>query len=433
MLALWDKMFAVDPDLALVDYICVAMLIRIRWNRESSFLLRNMPHLTSSPVLESDYSHCLQLLLKYPAPSADHGPHTFVDDAIYLRDDLTISGGSSLVLKYTGKQPSTPPEDSSPTPESPPPPEKQQPPKPISPLRPSIARNPLSSPSSFIKQQGGMEAIFQGAARNVLERGERLGINRAVRDAVGEIRKNVQGLNEARRAAVDDGDDGGAAVAAMERRNRLLAGMLDDTIVSLRAVAGSDMGDKAKMLELVENVAARVQFVKVHLEDSSIAVVGEPEAPPEAGAEHETEPDAILNDTSSAQDAPALKTTPASPPPSKSKRDQAPPPAEKRPLPIPTRSTLAQSSFSWMLEPDESSSATPPSPKATSPKSRTRAKRHSGLNISRERNAFLFGEDVAAAAADGDTGGAQPPAENIFGMEPIVARKDPGGPPRELF
>jgi TBC1 domain family protein 5 len=34
VLKLWDKLFAEDPDLELVDMICVAMLIRIRWERK---------------------------------------------------------------------------------------------------------------------------------------------------------------------------------------------------------------------------------------------------------------------------------------------------------------------------------------------------------------------------------------------------------------
>lgn len=33
LLALWDSLFAEDPDFTLVDYICVAMLLRIRWER----------------------------------------------------------------------------------------------------------------------------------------------------------------------------------------------------------------------------------------------------------------------------------------------------------------------------------------------------------------------------------------------------------------
>jgi len=33
LLVLWDSLFAEDPDFTLVDYICVAMLLRIRWER----------------------------------------------------------------------------------------------------------------------------------------------------------------------------------------------------------------------------------------------------------------------------------------------------------------------------------------------------------------------------------------------------------------
>ena len=55
--------------------------------------------LTHSTVLEADYSVALQLLLKYPAPEAPHGPHTFVDDAVYLKDHLNFSGGTNLILK----------------------------------------------------------------------------------------------------------------------------------------------------------------------------------------------------------------------------------------------------------------------------------------------------------------------------------------------
>lgn len=35
-LALWDAIFAIDPSLDLMDFICCAMLIRIRWQREYS-------------------------------------------------------------------------------------------------------------------------------------------------------------------------------------------------------------------------------------------------------------------------------------------------------------------------------------------------------------------------------------------------------------
>lgn len=36
VLSLWDVLFAVDPNLDLVDLICVSMLLRIRWQREKN-------------------------------------------------------------------------------------------------------------------------------------------------------------------------------------------------------------------------------------------------------------------------------------------------------------------------------------------------------------------------------------------------------------
>lgn len=38
-LVLWDTILAVDPSLDLIDLICVAMLIRIRWQREWGYWL----------------------------------------------------------------------------------------------------------------------------------------------------------------------------------------------------------------------------------------------------------------------------------------------------------------------------------------------------------------------------------------------------------
>lgn len=423
-------------------------------------------------VLEADYSHCLQLLLKYPAPSEHHGPHTFVDDAVYLKDHLDTSGGASLVVKYTGRLPADAPSVQNR-------PRRDSRLGKGSPTRPRVSRSPLASPGKFIQQQGGMEAIFQGAARNVLERGEKLGINQAVRDAVGEIKRNVQGFNEARLSPATGrqafaSESATKAIAALERRNVLLASMLDESIVNLKAIANSDLDDKTKTVELVEAVAAKVQFVKVHLEDSTISVadqepadpLGQQEAPHAGKAENEkgdaatmaavaadVEADGIpsLKVTDKTTEAPVVKTTAASPPSAEAKTTDVPketvlypPPGvskdtssqqtdgtaetkEKRPQPIPTRSTLAQSSFSWMLEPDETSPTTRPqqlSPGGPSKgKGSTRSKRNSG-NVNRERNAFLFGEP----ASESD-GAHNPATEDIFGMEPIREKKDR----KELF
>ncbi|KAI8231992.1 hypothetical protein K4K55_005827 [Colletotrichum sp. SAR 10_96] len=353
-LVLWDTMFAVDPSLNLIDLICVAMLIRIRWS------------------------------------------------------------------------------------------------------------------CRFIQQQGGVEALFQGAAKNMLERSEKLGINQAVRDAMGEIKRNMQGLNDVRysprvaRQLLND-ETAAQAVAALERRNRLLANMLDETVSSLRSLATSDLDNKVKTLELVEVAAAKVQFVKVYLEDSTIevpdlesiasptsedikeevpmdigpddsAVLGEISAPEnvangistlslqEDGKSKSSDPQPILPDAMEITED-GLPTQPSEAPSVSvsSPASGTPSPKVQRPQPpIPTRSTLAQSSFSWMLEPDQSAhSATPPQlPKATS--GGNHKKRPSG-NISRERNAFLFGEVVA----ESEDQSKPVKSDDIFGLQPMGKSKSP--------
>ncbi|KAM0286303.1 hypothetical protein ACHAQH_001034 [Verticillium albo-atrum] len=442
LLVLWDHLFAIDPSLDLIDLVCVAMLIRIRWQ-----------------LLKADYSVCLMLLLKYPAPDKNHPPHTFVDDALYLKDHLDTSGGATLVMKYTGKFPSSPAAGARPrTPTS-----RLQ----SSPPQTRASRSPLASPGRFIQQQGGVEAIFQGAAKNVLERGERLGINQAVRDAMGEIKRNVQGFNEVRqsprtaRQALAD-DSATRAMSAMEKRNRLLARMLEESIASLKAVT-SKTADQDKAREAVETAVAKVQFVRVHLEDSTIDV---PEMEPAASAVTNDEKDDVVMEGSNegvsislAKDAegateaiaeltitdqPDIKTPDISADALDISKETTLYPTEReeestivaetangslevkkaqRPAPIPTRSTLAQSSFSWMLEPDQTVHS-PPSSHETQSSSAAQARKQAGPrgkrisnSVNRDRNAFLFGEVTAES-----DGASQPSTDDIFGMEPMTAK-----------
>ncbi|EGU81824.1 hypothetical protein FOXB_07619 [Fusarium oxysporum f. sp. conglutinans Fo5176] len=412
----------VDPELAThltnIEILPQIFLI-IRWD-----------------LLEADYSVCLQLLLKYPPPSGAHGPHTFVDDALYLRDHLSPSGGSSLIMKYTGKMPtlSSPPQTSrAGTPSfrgfnS----FKHRGPGP----RPQI-----SSPSRFLQQQGGMEALFQGAAKGakgVYERGEKLGINQAVRDAMGEIKRN---LNEARSAPrspqplVND-QESARSLVALERRNQQLAAMLDETVDNLKAISASNLDDKAKSLELIEIAAAKVQFVKIYLDDSSMEVPALQSPPPEDSPQEvavaettivQPEPVSVAStevDISALQISESKKSpeSESARPPSSDRMDivahddgkSANSLAPSRPAPVPTRSTLAQSSFSWMLEPDESGSskASPASNKSPPPQH----KKKMSNSVSREKNAFLFGEVTESRNPLN--------SDEIFGLEPLKKLKN---------
>jgi TBC1 domain family protein 5 len=393
-------------------------------------------------VIDANYSLALMLLLKYPAPDAEHGPQTFVDDAIYLRDNFSALGGAKIISKYSGRSPSLETSDS----------------RPVTPLGQALSpkkqfgrtRSPLPSPARFLQQQGGIEGLFQGATKGVFERGERLGINQAVRDAVGEVKKNMQGLQASRnspagrrtsdvlRWSLDEGKQvpaSRASISAINRRNKQLAQMLEHAMADLRAVSIAAEADKETCIKAMDIAIAKVDFVKVYLDDATIPL---PEVstqaespmpptpvPPRPTATPSTSPDAAADLPTSDSQAhppimqPSVKPLAASAIPrttagigaiepdglsedavNNSDVPAASPVAQaidqgSRPKgPVPTRSTIAQSSFSWMLEPDtgSGSSLKPLPPKSTSPFLISSRKATSGPK--RDKAAFLFGEEA---------------------------------------
>lgn len=384
------------------------------------------------------------LLLKYDCPP---DPQTFVDDAIFLRDNFNATGGSKVIHKYSGKSPQR---DKSSTP-------------PGTPLDGTLSprqilmrnRSSLTTPARFLQQQGGVEALIHGAAgaaKGVFNRGERLGINQAVRDAMEEMKKNMQGLQPPRvsnsprgatgasRWSLDDGRVVPASTAimvTMNERNRQLADMLDHAMKDLRSVSLSQESDREKFIEAMDIAIARVEFVKVYLEDSTMPLPisspniddgtepAIPEAnipkvllPPISDREQTTSPEpssipsgpgnALIKEaddpikpsvsTLDIQTPTEASNTPSTEPstiiqPDIERENMRSAISERPKEPIPTRSTIAQSSFSWMLEPDQaySPNTKPSPPKTSSPFLRSGKRPTSGAD--REKAAFLFGED----------------------------------------
>ncbi|KAH6850218.1 rab-GTPase-TBC domain-containing protein [Chaetomium sp. MPI-CAGE-AT-0009] len=483
LLTLWDTIFAYDPTLELMDLICVAMLLRIRWT-----------------LLEADYSVALQSMLKYPAPRPPHGPHTFVDDAMYLRDHFDAAGGVTLIFKYTGKSPANT-SVTTPTPSRIPTPSFQK----FNSFRQRTlgARAPLSTSARILQQPGGVEALLQGAAKNMMERGEKLGLNQAVRDAMGEFRRNVQGFQETRGTPSGGrglfGESGpptpdlSLTITLMERRNSRLADMLDESVSSLKLLAASGFEDeKEKHLETVEIAAAKVQFVKACLEDPTLALPEEElpalntlaiSSPAETGAPTvalDTTPvvttSSAVDETRTALSTPeSAKASVASPPkepqtmppakepdemdtdyhdegdtlpPLKSEITHSPPPppplptevlpdsppppiqpaaaAAQRPAgPIPTRSTLAQSSFAWMLEPDTAISSLAARPHSVSFSSvRPPISGGRGYSSTQQKRRPNPSRERNAflfgeVTADAVPGEAALSADQIFGLQPL--------------
>ncbi|WWC66907.1 uncharacterized protein I206_100814 [Kwoniella pini CBS 10737] len=81
---IWDGIFAEDPGLGIMDFICVAMLLLIR-----------------NELIEADYPTLLTQLLHYPSPSGIYPfePSLILSQALFLRDNISPTAGVEVVLQ----------------------------------------------------------------------------------------------------------------------------------------------------------------------------------------------------------------------------------------------------------------------------------------------------------------------------------------------
>lgn len=256
------------------------MLLRIRWE-----------------LIAAETNEAFALLLRYPEPIAP--AYTFIKDALYLRDHLDPQGGAEIITRYGKQAPSIEAESAA----------SVRAPSPTPSFVSSRTRQSVGSSKSFLGPQGaGLEARLQGAAKNVLERGSQWGVGKALRDAVGEVRKNVEayqsgtvsgqttprsGGREFRapgilstatansRPSLDRVQSANALkrVAELEKRNKNLGKMLESAVAELwehhreqtESQKPKDGEDSSKgAMEALSLAIAKVQFVQVYLDDSSI-------------------------------------------------------------------------------------------------------------------------------------------------------------------
>ncbi|KAF2656234.1 RabGAP/TBC [Lophiostoma macrostomum CBS 122681] len=418
VLDMWDALFAIDATLELVDMISIAMLLRIRWQ-----------------LIESDTNEAFSLLLRYPEP--DVPAYAFIKDALYLRDHLSPEGGVEIITRYGKKAPVLLPAITAKIPEV-------RAPSPAPSFTSSRTRNSVVSPRTFISNQsGGLESLLQNAAKGVIDRGSQWGVGRAIRDAVGEVKKNVEAYQTgASTPALESGQttpilrSGGREyrkpgrigtsagttrpglertpsgniikkIEHLEKRNKDLSKMLESAIGELwdyhkeRSENGKEVKESVEALSLA---IAKVQFVQVYLEDASLPLPIEDLAPAEPDTGASTPRLAIASPpvperTSSAPPTSASPTndtvllSPASRPTS--------PPSTLKPSPANStlsprsRPQLTSSNFSWML--GQGDSDTPP--RSTFAK----ASEHSAFASDEKRRmrgslgkGYLFGDDEGA-------------------------------------
>ncbi|CAG8100474.1 unnamed protein product [Penicillium olsonii] len=279
VLATWDLLFAHGIRSELVDFTCIAMLLRIRWQCESNMhkaYLPRTPPLTYHLVLDADYTTALTLLLRYPSPQP-HAPQTFVQDAVYLEQNPTADRGNFIISKYSGRPP-----DSQSRAQSGSRPTKR------APLWNDFKRRSESSSPSHSAARNtpkSLESIFQDVSQNIQRRTESWGVAKAVRGAVTEARKNMQtmhydpNMRAASRPVHTETALGSQQKASagletkidiLEERNKALASTLrealDDLGVQLAKIRDLDTDAESA----IKYALAKVEGVQLCLQDPSL-------------------------------------------------------------------------------------------------------------------------------------------------------------------
>lgn len=221
-------------------------------------------------VIEADYSAALTLLLRYPAPLFPQGPPTLVGDALYLRENILMDGGTNIILKYSKRLPGS---QSVKTKKG----RRRR-------GRKQNDRSELNSlrisPTKFLQEQGGIEGILQEAARGVYNRGEKWGVTKALRGAVQGLQSanssprgngSRWGLDQDKSSA-DDGSLGTTRLHELEQRNKALAKLLEKAMEDLWAQQRDFTKDKRteNAADAISLAIAKVQFVQVYLENPTM-------------------------------------------------------------------------------------------------------------------------------------------------------------------
>lgn len=363
VLLMWDLLFAHGLRSDLVDFTCIAMLLRIRW-----------------PLLKAGYSTALSLLLRYPSPQP-YAPQSFVHDALYLEQNPTAERGSFIISRYSGR----PPEFS-----------KRRSHALLRPARKAHLWDQSGSPtrSPIRNTPKGLEVLLQDVSEGIQQRTKSWGVAKAVRGAVTEARRNMQTMHyepgvrgpvakpdgpstlaptvsSEKQTATPSGWE--TKVAHLEERNKALAITLREALNDLRSQLTTVKELDSDTTEAVQQALTRAESVQVCLEDPSIPM----DTPPSTNVKHERG-ETVGSDTSqepldAAQDVPDGETASDSPHAPDPGADAARSAAEKgtetsvttarlmktdgpeeivKAIPSGTtaRPSLADAGFSWMLE-----------------------------------------------------------------------------------
>ena len=269
-------------------------------------------------------------------------------------------------------------------------------------------------------EQRGFEKILQNVAKGILIRGEKWGVNKSVRDAVGEVRKNVPTLQTApqdvpqpRRDQKGHGapqsdsetlSDLKRRFKALKDRNKSLARMLEQAMDELwkqqKEIATTKPADDDSVKDFTMAIA-KVQLAQVFLDDSSLPLPVEEDTSMRAEVD-DTDPRRrervtdVGSTARSASDRQGQRQSKATPPdkdgPKRSAQKQRSDVEEQ------AHPSLEKSSFSWMLGQNDSGPGNVWPPLTTG-----HDIKRGDHSITKKNVGFLFGDEEADATGRGNS------------------------------
>ncbi|CAO3640253.1 unnamed protein product [Mucor hiemalis] len=165
LLKLWDAIFAEDPSLQIVDYICLAILLKMR-----------------DQLLQKDYAECLTFLMR---PPQINKPATLVEQAKYLQDNLTQDAALHILQQNdikSGKEPRTSLSDG-----------VAEMPAPVNYPRQQQMHRTLQHRSS---QGSNMDTSFARITSGMMKNPQMRDFNKAIAGVMGSVQKNVNNFGE---------------------------------------------------------------------------------------------------------------------------------------------------------------------------------------------------------------------------------------------
>lgn len=228
-------------------------------------------------------------------------------------------------------------------------------------------------------QHKGLDSLFQDVTEGVQRRTETWGVAKAVRGAMVEARRNIQSIQSGSSSPIpshaespvsgwaspprpkpENAHELNKRLQALEARNKALSKMLGDALNELRILNNTDEKPTAESQEASNLALARIQFVQVYLEDSTMPI------PPEdyshnaerTSNELSNPQDKTHKERSSIKDVerpqqaetdPLGAQTRLQPPETSKPASKSETEITRQPSPHKPRPSLADSSLSWML------------------------------------------------------------------------------------